>query len=362
MRVDNTMRVVPLITGALLAFGAAITSAKAEQIVIASFGGTFQDAQRKTLFKPFEKATGIKVVETTDPYASKIKAMVTSGNVEWDVAEVVPADLFLLEKAGMLEKIDYSKFDKATLEAMEKGVSLPYGVGTITYSRVIAWNTKSYPGDHHPNTFADVWDVKKFPGKRVLDAGDYAFPPTEYALLADGVPADKLYPLDLDRAYRSLSRIRPSVIKWAKGSALAPEALVDGEADIAVVSHGRIAQLKAEGAPVDFTFNQGLLKRDYFVIPKGAKHYKAAMKFIVFASQAKNIAALCSIMPFGPPNKDAFKFIDAKVAKGLPTYPENLRKQLYINDAWWAETDPKTGKSWRETQVDMWNKWVIAKQ
>ena len=36
-----------------------------EQVTIASWGGSYQEAQSKALFQPAEEATGIKVVEET---------------------------------------------------------------------------------------------------------------------------------------------------------------------------------------------------------------------------------------------------------------------------------------------------------
>jgi putative spermidine/putrescine transport system substrate-binding protein len=342
-----------------LGCGASLAEA-AEQVVVASWGGSFQDTQRATLFKPFEEATGIKVVEATQPYGAKIKAMVESGNTEWDVAEVVASDYILLEKQGLLEKIDYSKFDAETREELGENAMGPFGVLVFSYSRVIAWSTKTFPpGKPHPENFADVWDTGKFPGERVLDAGDYTSPPNEYALIADGVPIDKLYPLDLARSYKSLERIRPHVIKWAESAAVGPQALVDGEADVVVAPQGRLEALKKQGAAIDYTFNQGLLKRDFWVVPKGSKSRESAMKFIAFVSQAKQQAALCSAQPYGPANKLAFKYIDAKVAATLPTDPDNLEKQFVVDDNWWAETDPQTGKSWREQNVILWNKWTV---
>lgn len=331
------------------------------QVVVSSWGGLFQTAERQGEFEPFEKATGIKVVEATMPYASRIKVMEQSGNIEWDVAEVVPSDFYILERLGMLEKINYSYFNSATLSALENGVALPYGVGTVTYGRVISWNTKCFPpGTPHPETMADVWNVKKFPGKRALDSGAYTFPPDEYALLAAGVPADKLYPIDFKLVYKMLTQIRPYVVKWAQSSQIVPEALADGEACAGVASLGRIAQLKREGAPVDYTLNQDLLKRDYWVVPKGAKDAENAMRFIAFASEAKPLAYVSVSQLDGPPNRDAFKYIPATVAKELPTYAENEKTAIYINDKWWAEIDPKTGKSYREANVDLWSAWATG--
>src|SRR5438552_523241 len=54
------------------------------QVIIAAAGGTWQDALREAVFKPFEKATGIKVVEAVGSTQAKLRTMVASGNQEWD--------------------------------------------------------------------------------------------------------------------------------------------------------------------------------------------------------------------------------------------------------------------------------------
>ena len=64
-----------------------------------------------------------------------------------------------------------------------------------------------------PSSWADFWDVKKFPGNRSLCLSDS--PRTLiFALLADGVPRDQLYPLDIDRAFKKLDQIKPHVKVW----------------------------------------------------------------------------------------------------------------------------------------------------
>ncbi|MFT4066327.1 ABC transporter substrate-binding protein [Paraburkholderia sp.] len=353
------LRIVPFV---LLTVAAIDARADQQQVVVSSWGGSIQDAQRKAIFIPFEKETGIKVVEATQPMASKIIAMEASNNIEFDVAQVVPVDFLVLKNQNLLEKIDYSMIDQKTvLDGLTPAGKDPYGVAAMIYSRVIAWSTKAFPpGTPHPESYADVWNVKRFPGKRVFDAGDAAFPPIEYALLADGVSADHLYPLDFKRAYQSLSKIQPAVAKWAQGAAVGPQALVDGEASVAVVSQMRIAQMKDEGAPVDYTFNEGLLKGDYWVIPKGAHNYRNAMKFIAFASRPDVWAAFVKLVPASPPNKFAFQYIDAQRAKELPTAPQNLAQQIWVNDAWWSTIDPATKKSWRAQNVVEWNKWQLT--
>jgi putative spermidine/putrescine transport system substrate-binding protein len=43
---------------------------------VRSYGGAFQDAQRKAYFEPFERLSGIKVIEAQGPDPAKVKAMV----------------------------------------------------------------------------------------------------------------------------------------------------------------------------------------------------------------------------------------------------------------------------------------------
>jgi putative spermidine/putrescine transport system substrate-binding protein len=288
---------------------------------------------------------------------AKIKATVASKNPEWDVVQTGAATLLVLVKNDLLEKVDYSLFDKSVLQEIEPRVVHSHGIGTIFFSQVIGYNTKHFVKGNHPRTWADVWDVKRFPGPRVLHAGNYEVPPIEYALMADGVPPDKLYPLDFDRAYRSLTKIKPHVAKWSTSGSAGPQALVDGEAYVAAVSHGRIPQLKREGAPVDFEWNQGLLQLDYWAIPKGAKNYKNAIKFIEFASRAKPQAEMVKILPFGPVNRQAFQHLTPEQARELASHPENMQRQVLYNFEWWAETDA-SGKSNIEKNIELWNSWI----
>ena len=68
-----------------------LAGAQGKSIVVVSFGGTYQDAQRKCYYAPFAAASGVKVLEDTIPTTAKIKAMVDSKNVQWDVVELTSA-------------------------------------------------------------------------------------------------------------------------------------------------------------------------------------------------------------------------------------------------------------------------------
>src|SRR4029077_14131076 len=61
-------------SAATRAGGPGLARAQAKQLVVCSGGGAYQEAQRKTMFQPFEKETGIKIVEASPTDYGKLKA------------------------------------------------------------------------------------------------------------------------------------------------------------------------------------------------------------------------------------------------------------------------------------------------
>jgi putative spermidine/putrescine transport system substrate-binding protein len=329
------------------------------QVIVASWGGSFQDALREAIFKPFEKATGIKVIEAVGPSAARIRTMVNSGNPEWDVVEPQAGEFLELANEGVLQRLDYSAMDASVFADFPKDAVLPYGVGTFMFAGVITFNTKEYTQSSAPRSWADVWNVKKFPGPRIFTAQTAGKTPgLEVVLLADGVAKENLYPIDFKRAYAALSRIRPYVAKWATTTAMQTEAIASGEAVIGPASANRAQQAKEQGEPIDYVWDQAVTGYDYWAIVKGARNAKNAQKFIEFASRPESQAALAKLQPLGPLNKRAFELIPRDRAKLLPTYPENLAKSVTLNPAWWAKKD-SSGKSYQEVNNAMWNEWAL---
>ena len=260
--------------------------AAANELVVAGWGGPYQEAHRKAHFEPFSKATGIKVIETTfeDPL-SRIKAMVEAGNVEWDVVNVGDRHVIVGTREGLLEPIDYKVVSTADL--MPAAVH-PRGTGCDMFATAIGYHTRRYSAQNHPRNWAEFWDVKRFPGPRSLRKTPFGN--LEIALLADGVAPDKLYPLDVDRAFRSMDRIKKHVTAWWTSGAQFTQLLSNGEVDLAAIWDGEVVSAIAKGAPIGVERNQALLSGDWWAVPKGAPHRENAMKFIAFATQAQQQA------------------------------------------------------------------------
>jgi putative spermidine/putrescine transport system substrate-binding protein len=238
---------------------------------------------------------------------------------------------------------------------------LDHGLGDFFSSKVIAYSTRYFSAERHPRSWQEFWDVETFPGLRVIDAGDWSVPPIEYALLADGVDPEALYPLDFERAYESIARIEPHVLKFSTSPVMPAQALVDGEAALAAVTLGRIAQLKQQNAPVDFEWNQGLMEVNYWVIVANSENYDHAMAFLKFAMRPEVQAAMAQLQPLGPSNRRAFQYLNEDRGRQLPTHPENLERQIFINADFWAERD-SSGVSNAERNAEYWRRFAMTRR
>jgi putative spermidine/putrescine transport system substrate-binding protein len=137
--------------GAIFLLGAASAADPAE-VVVASYGGSFQDAQTKAIFEPYAKATGAKVTGTTGSGYAKVKAMVESGNVTWDVVSAESSAFANEVKDGLLQPLDYSVIKADGIPA---DFRKEYGVGYITFGMNLAWSKDKFASGLTPAQFFD---------------------------------------------------------------------------------------------------------------------------------------------------------------------------------------------------------------
>ncbi len=321
----------------LAAVAAAVAlPALAQNLTVVNFGGANGAAQKRAYFEAYEKATGGKI--TAGEYngeQARIKAMVEAKRVTWDVVEVESPDVNRGCDEGLFEKIDWSKVGN-------KADFLPAavhecGVGTFVWSTVLAYN-----GDRlktAPTSWADFWDVQKFPGKRGMRKG--ARYNLEFALMADGVkPADVYKVLatkeGADRAFRKLTELKPH-IQWWEAGAQPPQFLVAGDVAMTTAYNGRIDAAQREGKNLKITWTGGIYDLDYWVIPKGSPNREAAHRFIAIASSPEAQANYARLISYGPTNNKALALLDNKVLDQLPTSAANSRDALRFDIRFWAD-------------------------
>lgn len=324
--------------------GLGASGAQAEQMVFTSWGGTTQDAQQEAWAAPFSEATGAEVVQDGPTDYGKIKAMVEAGAVTWDVVDVEFDYAVQAGEAGLLEPLDFSVIDR---ESLDPRFVTDYAIGSFYYSFVLGYNADAIGGEA-PKTWADLFDLEKFPGKRALYK--WSAPGViEAALLADGVAPEDLYPLDLDRAFAKLDTIKDHIIWWGSG-AQSQQLLASAETPLGFFWNGRLTALADSGVKIGISWEQNITAADALVIPKGAKNKETAMKFLALASSAEGQAAFAGLSNYAPTNLDSAALMDPAVRATLPD--AQAASQVNADMAYWAANRDAIGKRWYAWQAE----------
>ncbi|ONG52927.1 spermidine/putrescine ABC transporter substrate-binding protein [Pseudoroseomonas deserti] len=327
--------------GAVLALGMAVMAGNAvaqqRDLTVVSWGGAYQDVQREIFFRPFQQSTSSRLLEETwDGGVGVLRAKIQSGANNWDVVQVESEELLIGCEEGLFEKMDFSAIggrDRFIPEAVSE-----CGVGNILYSFILAFDRARTP--NAPQSWADFFDTQRFPGKRGLRRGPKAT--LEIALLADGVPPGEVYKLlatnaGVDRAFRKLDQLKPSIIWWERGSQPA-QLLASGELAMTVAYNGRItAANQTDNRNFGISWRNNLFTLDSWVVMKGTPNRAAALNFINFVTQPARQAEMPPRIPYGPTARGAQDGLPAAVQANLPTTPANAEGALQISDQFWLD-------------------------
>jgi putative spermidine/putrescine transport system substrate-binding protein len=291
----------------------------AEVLYVNTWGGAWETSARKNIFEPFTKETGVEIRTISPVSVAKLAAQVRSGAYEFDVTTLGGGDIIRANKAGIIEPITPKMAENMGLW---KDAVFQNGVASHAFATVIAYRKDKFPNGG-PKNWADFWDTKKFPGPRSLQK--YAARIIPIALLADGVAIDKLYPLDVERAFKSLDRIKPAIRVWWTQGPQSQQLLRDGEVHAIGIWNGRIQELMDQNAPAQIEWNQAEIDRAYWVIAKGTPRLELAQKYIKMAVSPQALAGFCQAANYGPLNPAAFAKIEEKEAVKMPTYPAHYK-------------------------------------
>lgn len=326
--------------------------AATKRIVVRDDGGIYSKAYASVFYKPFFEKTGIEIVgvaSNAEPTA-QIRSMVETGNYTWNMAKISqPAILMLTRGANpLLEK--HGLESDPVIATIPKQYMSEYGVGTNVYSTVMAYREEAFQGRAAPQSWADFWNVKDFPGRRGLRK--HPFDTLEQALMADGVAPGSVYPINMDRAFKSLDRIKPNVDVWWNTGAQVEQMLGSGEVDMIATWVSRAQAAIANGSKLKIVWNQNIWGCDNWTILKGAPNADACREFIKFASDPKRQAAQTEFFTAGVTQVSAFDHIPAEIAKNSPTFPDNIKNGVQIDAGYWLDNQ-------REA-FERFNGWVLA--
>jgi putative spermidine/putrescine transport system substrate-binding protein len=319
--------------GAAAAFHPSQSLAAKGEVVVANWGGVAATGFEKAWGPPLKAATGLTlVIDGSGPAPGKIRAMVEAKNVVWDVCDTSVGAVMQLGEAGLLEEIDYSIVDKSKLRPE---FAYKWGVCNYMFSYVMAVNKKRF-GNNPPRNWKDFWNVKDFPGKRMLRGSCGG--QLEAALVADGVDPKKIYPIDVKRALEKIREIKEHTIFWKTGAQ--SEDLIRQEEVVAGnmwSNRANLLRIEMKGA-IEWPWEGAVVAPAVWLVPKGNPAGKeAAMKFINTSLEPDGQIELFKLIGMSPSNPAAAAKIPAELKPYDATQPDHMAVQVVLDDDWYGK-------------------------
>lgn len=344
-------------------FVSKVTSAWAQEkltgrgeVVVFSYGGSYTQGVRKSVYEPFTKATGIAVVDVTADIAEpQVRAMNRAGRVDWDVALIDGQNYPTMHEAGFFQPIDYSLWDDEALKGAPQSARLNDAVVAFRSTTLLAYDERSFPKGG-PQNWADFWNVKAFPGPRGLSAVARHM---VLALAADGMPSSDRWPLTddkVDRALAKLTEIKPNIAKWWTAGGEPIQALINREFVMTSCYDGRALSAIRQGAPIRMVWRDGNLVYVYWTVLKGGPNNENAQKFVAFLNRAQSAAGFTLGTNLTGPNVNQLRHLPADIVPLLSITEENASQVVPQDDAWLAAKRPD-GKTNVDHLQERWLAW-----
>lgn len=350
-RSRNTLVGTSMLAAAVLLAGCAAEPTPADPgnedapvtLTFVAYGGVGQEAMIKAWQKPYTaEHPNVDFINTAPPDVAQVKAQVESNAVLWDVIATAPAAAE--QNCGTLfEPLDFSDVDAS--ELVEFSIGECY-IGNFINASPLAYRTDAFPNGG-PESIEDFFDVDKFPGQRgVLTNLQNGI--LEYGLLGDGVAADELYPLDVDRSLAKWDEIR-DVTTFAPNVGALQQAVAAEQVDMFFLADSRLVPLMNDGQDLTIVWDVTVASVNAFAVPKGSAKKDAAQAFLATVVNPTAQAEIAAALGVQPVNTTA-----------EPELGENAKKLAIFTDVNTGETViqdvPWYAKNFNEitTQLTNW--------
>lgn len=314
----------------------------ADQVVISAWGGRYTETMQEAFYRPFTEATGIPVVLGPPPDLARIKAAVRAGNIEYDVIDPLFSWVVEGERDGTWQPIDTTIVDRSDVDPRLNRPMMQVfylGGGGIIYDE-----TRHGADNQHPKSWREFWDAGAFPGRRCLTVE--ADRMVVIALMADGVAPRDIYPFDIDRAFRSLDRVKPNVRLWLQNPAQGISTVERNESDFNFSYNGRVFSSRQAGSRVAFVNNQCYVTSGQLLVPRGARNRDAAMRLIDFHLKPERQAAWARIYGYWGSNRKMGDHLSAAERSQIINFSGD--NHVIANVEWWADINAEVQRRFRE--------------
>lgn len=334
------------------------------RLIFASWEGAYEEAQTQAYFLPFQERFGIRI-EPGNRYAFFHNSRILKKTIPHAV-DLETDDAIIRGLAGQFKELRPSVHN-GYLHGFPESVRNPWsGGGGVVASVGLAYSLNAVDElwkGKRPSSWADFWDVDRFPGPRGMVAGLGAehllF--AQFALYPDVLDSPNsrlaiasLTPEQMDESFSKLESLSPHIDAWLRAGDCT-EMLLNGELVMCTAFQRRVwnGQKQHDAESIHYCYECGHVNRSsVFAIPKDAPTRTLAELFIAWTGHPQINVRISNYIPYGPLNTNSLPLLEqtlsAERLAALPTSPEALRRAVLLDDGWHASVIHSLNERFRE--------------
>ncbi len=301
-------------------------------------GGAFAQAYKQVVLEPFEAKTGVTLRDAPGEGTTGDLLLLDAAELARRCAS---GELISLELSGL----NPTATAPAAPDDYLNGALKPCGIAALSWSNLFVYDPAKFER-RAPRTVADVFDTRRYPGKRALPRDGRGL--VEALLVADGVAPGDVYSVletsdGINRILKRLKSLGANIV-WYEQLSDAIALVREGKAAIAFTSNGHAFIEQARSGALGLIWDGQVLHASYFAIPKSTSDEASAKELVAFATRPEQLAGLVRQIPYGPMRRSAITsalglrhaVTGQELGPYLPTAPENLRTAVRFDPVWWG--------------------------
>ena len=323
--------------------------AKADQLVMMTWGGLWGDAMRDNVDAAFTKGTGVKVVQdrASSPVERITKLKVSLGSPTVDLVQLHDGLVPLAIKQGVVEKLNRDSPRMPNVRNMIPSFWNDYWVPMIFSVTGIIYNTKLVKNP--PTAWADLWRPD-FKGRIVLpeishSIGTYIIP---IGALAQGKNAK-----DAEAGFEMLKRMVDLKPIWAKDTDTIMTSLANEEAVIGILYKSQTFTVKDKKVPAEWVYPKegGIPYVSGTCIAKNTKNLEEAEQYLNVTMDPEVQTFATKLFNYPGTNKDMLTKLPPDLQERAKFPQEQLDKLVTLDHEYMSDQ--------RGAWTERWNR-VVA--
>jgi putative spermidine/putrescine transport system substrate-binding protein len=312
--------------------------AQAQKVVIGTWGGDYAKLLTKNIETPLLTPKGIEVVQdqaADSPRRTKLMAEKRLPRGTSDIQAFAATQLYEMNEAEALEKIDYAKLPNAA--NLMPQMKYPYGIGQIYSGKVILYNPKLIK--EPPQSFAEVFDPKHGDKLGIIDI-QYIYTLMAAALASGGSMSN------FEPGKARLMKVKDAKARIYPTNEAMAQALKTEEVGLCIMWKARAVQWQNAGTPVETVAPKvGVpLFISGFGIPKNAQNKAGAYAYLNAMLETSAQEAFAVDMGYNPTVTNAK--VAADLQKRIGFTAEEQKRLVDVDYAYIAKNDAALKEWW----------------